>query len=161
MIVSNFTERDHFWMQHAIGLAEKAALQGEVPVGAVLVVDDKMIGEGFNRPISESDPSAHAEVVAVRQAAKQLSNYRLVDSTLYVTLEPCIMCLGTIVHARVKRLVFGAYDAKSGAVVSQFQLLDTNKLNHSVVYAGGLLADQCGAMLSEFFRLRRLEQAVK
>ncbi len=153
--MSEFTERDHFWMQHAIRLAEAAALQEEVPVGAVLVTNDEMLGEGFNRPISESDPSAHAEIVAIRQGAKKISNYRILDSTLYVTLEPCIMCVGAIVHARVKRLVFGAYDAKAGAVGSAFQVLDTNKLNHRVEYAGGLLAHNCGQLLSEFFRARR------
>lgn len=153
--MSEFSERDHFWMQHAIGLAESAALQGEVPVGAVLVANDVMLGEGFNRPIQASDPSAHAEIVALRQGAQQLNNYRLVDSTLYVTLEPCIMCVGAIVHARVKRLVYGAYDSRVGAVSSVFKMLDAEALNHRVTHAGGLMAETCGQMLSDFFRARR------
>lgn len=150
-----FTSQDHYWMQQAFLLAETAKQQGEVPVGAVLVADEKVLGAGFNRPIATCDPSAHAEIVALREGAEARSNYRLINTTLYVTLEPCIMCLGAIVHARVSRLVFGAADQKSGAVVSAFQLLDTTKLNHKVEYAGGLMADACGAILSEFFRARR------
>jgi len=153
--VVEFAERDIFWMQHAIRLAENAALQGEVPVGAVLIAEDKILGEGSNCPIGNCDPTAHAEVIALRQGATNLNNYRLVNSTLYVTLEPCIMCVGAIVHARVKRLVFGAYDAKAGAVNSVFQIVDANKLNHRVEYAGGLLAEQCGLLLSQFFKARR------
>ena len=150
-----FSERDHFWMQHAIQLAETAAKNEEVPVGAVLILDDKIIGEGSNRPIGQCDPSAHAEIVAVREGAKHLNNYRLVNSTLYVTLEPCLMCIGALTHARVKRVVFGAFDPKAGAVESAFQMGTTDKLNHRIEYQGGLLAESCGALLSEFFRARR------
>lgn len=150
-----FSEHDIFWMQHAIHLAEIAAKQEEVPVGAVLVLEDKVIGEGSNRPIGNCDPTAHAEIIALRAGANNLNNYRLVNSTLYVTLEPCIMCVGAIVHARIKRLVFGAFDPKAGAIHSAFQLLDTNKLNHRVEYAGGLLEESCGKILSEFFKARR------
>lgn len=150
-----FTEQDHLWMQQAIQLAEAAALNQEVPVGAVLVLDDKVVSEGSNRPISHCDPSAHAEIVALRAGAKALNNYRLVNSTLYVTLEPCIMCIGAIVHSRVKRVIFGAYDQKSGAVESAFQIGSSDKLNHRVEYQGGLLAERCGMLLSEFFKLRR------
>ncbi len=150
-----FSERDHEWMRHAIQLAEQAAEQAEVPVGAVLVHEDKLIGEGSNRPIKTCDPSAHAEIVALRQGAAHLNNYRLVNSTLYVTLEPCIMCVGAIVHARVKRLVFGAYDPRAGAIESAFQIIDSNKLNHRVTCQGGLLAESCGNLLSQFFQARR------
>lgn len=150
-----FTERDHHWMQYAIQLAEKAAQQEEVPVGAVLVLEDKIIGEGHNKPITNTDPSAHAEIIAVREGAKTIQNYRILNSTLYVTLEPCIMCIGALVHARVKRLVFGAHDPKSGAVESAFEIGKTDKLNHRIECYGGLLAERCGALLSEFFRKKR------
>jgi tRNA(adenine34) deaminase len=150
-----FTLQDHHWMQQALLLAETAAQQGEVPVGAILVADDKILGSGFNCPISTCDPTAHAEIVALRHGAKERNNYRLINTTLYVTLEPCIMCLGAMVHARIARLVFGAADRKSGAVVSALQLLDTTKLNHRVEYAGGLMAEACGSILSEFFQARR------
>ncbi len=150
-----FNEQDHVWMQHAIHLAETAAKNNEVPVGAVLVHDNKVIGEGWNRPIQTCDPSAHAEIIALRHGAHTLKNYRLINSTLYVTLEPCIMCVGAIVHSRVKRVVFGTYDQKSGAVESVFQIGATDKLNHRVSYSGGLLADHCGSLLSHFFQKRR------
>jgi tRNA(adenine34) deaminase len=152
-----FTEQDHHWMQHALTLAATARDRAEVPVGAVLVADNALIGEGFNQPITNCDPTAHAEIIALRAGANTRDNYRLLNTTLYVTLEPCIMCLGAIVHARVQRLVFGAYDAKSGAVVSAFQILDANKLNHQVKYAGGLLSETCGKMLSDFFSARRIK----
>lgn len=154
-----FSERDHHWMQHAISLAKRAKEQAEVPVGAVLIHDDQVIGEGFNSPIRYSDPTAHAEILALRSGASAMNNYRLIHSTLYVTLEPCIMCLGAIVHARVARVVFGAHDPKSGAVMSAFDLGNTNKLNHRVDYVGGLLGDECGKLLSDFFRARRLSVA--
>jgi tRNA(adenine34) deaminase len=150
-----FSAKDEYWMQYAISLAEKAAAQQEVPVGAVLVQDDKMIAEGFNCPIGLHDPTAHAEIVALREGGKQLRNYRLLNSTLYVTLEPCVMCANAMVHARIKRLVFGAQDAKAGGVVSKVQALDLAHLNHRVEYAGGLLAEQCGGLLSRFFQERR------
>ena len=151
----DFSEEDYFWMQHAIHLAEIAKEYQEVPVGAVLILDNKIIGEGSNCPIREKDPTAHAEIIALRVGAKNSGNYRLLDSTLYVTLEPCLMCVGALVHARVKRVVFGAADPKSGAVQSVFQMKEATQFNHRVIYEGGLLANQCGALLSDFFRARR------
>lgn len=150
-----FSERDQYWMQQALHLAKTAATVGEVPVGAVLVLDDMLIGEGANRPIRLSDPTAHAEIIALREGATYLQNYRLIDSTLYVTLEPCLMCIGAIIHARVKRLVYGAMDVKTGAIHSAFQIPESNKLNHWVDCSGGLLAEECGMILSDFFRARR------
>lgn len=145
---------DH-WMQHALSLANTAAKMNEVPVGAVIVLNNEIIGEGFNQPIHHSDPTAHAEIVALRAAANAIGNYRIVDATLYVTLEPCVMCVGAMIHARIKRLVFGAYDPKSGAVNSIFNLLDENKFNHKIEYQGGLLHEACGGILREFFKIRR------
>lgn len=150
-----FSEEDNFWIERAIRLAEEAGRNNEVPVGALLVLENKIIGEGSNRPIAACDPSAHAEIIALRSAAKNIGNYRLNHSTLYVTLEPCIMCVGAIVHARVKRVVFGARDPKSGAVESVFEFGKTDKLNHVVNYEGGLREAECGKLLSDFFRARR------
>lgn len=150
-----FSERDIHWMRHAISLAEKAAHEQEVPVGALLVAEDTLIAEGWNRPIRECDPSAHAEVVTLRKAGQFLKNYRLNNTTLYVTLEPCVMCVGAIVQARIKRVVFGAFDTRMGAVQSAFQLGTTDKLNHRVHYEGGLLAVECAQLLSDFFLARR------
>lgn len=146
---------DIFWMQRAIQLAEEAALLDEVPVGAVVVLGDQIIGEGSNRPIRYQDPSAHAELVALRQAAERVGNYRLLNTTLYVTLEPCMMCAGVMVHARVSRLVYGALDFKSGVIQSKAALLDQPFLNHRVEHTGGVLGEQCGHLLSNFFRKRR------
>lgn len=148
-------ENDVGWMQHAIGLASAAAQHQEVPVGAVLVFENKIIGEGWNCPLSTCDPTAHAEIVALRQGAKEIKNYRLVNTTLYVTLEPCIMCVGAIVHARVQRVVFGAADPKGGAVMSVFQMNTAMQFNYRVIYQGGVLAEHCGKLLSDFFRVRR------
>lgn len=150
-----FSDNDVFWMRHALYLAEAAANLQEVPVGAVLVLDDKAIGEGSNCPIRLCDPTAHAEIIALRQGAQNLKNYRLVNSTLYITLEPCIMCVGAIVHARIKRVVFGATDPKAGAVMSVFPMGAAQQFNHHVGYEGGLLAEQCSKILSDFFRVRR------
>ncbi len=150
-----FTERDHYWMQRAIQLAEQAAQAGEVPIGALLVLNDEVVGEGYNRPIREHDPTAHAEIVALRDAASRIGNYRLLDTTLYVTLEPCMMCAGAMVHARIKKLIYGATDPKAGAVVSKVNLLEQTFLNHRVEHAGGLLSDTCGHLLSQFFKCRR------
>lgn len=150
-----FTQEDMFYMQHAIRLANIAAENQEVPVGAVLVLDNKIMGEGFNHPIQLHDPSAHAEMIALRQGADHIKNYRIVNSTLYVTLEPCIMCVGTIVHARVRRVVYGAPDPKTGAVKSVFHLGTANQFNHRVEYVGGLFAEECGELLRQFFRDRR------
>lgn len=146
--------QDTFWMQKAIELAKKAADHDEVPVGAVLVLDDEIIGEGWNQPISIQDPTAHAEIMALRKGATKLNNYRLLNSTLYVTLEPCVMCVGAMLHARIKRLVFGASDPKTGAVASVFQLLD-QKHNHQIQYEGGVLAKECGDLLKDFFKNKR------
>ncbi len=150
-------ERDQYWMQYALALADKAELAGEIPVGAVLIKDEQVIGEGWNMSICQHDPSAHAEMLAIRQGAIHLQNYRLLDTTLYVTLEPCAMCAGLLVHSRIHRLVFGAYDAKTGAVGSVVNLVQHPALNHQLQVTGGVLAELCGAKLSEFFRQRRLQ----
>ncbi len=142
-------------MQRAIELAHMAEADGEVPVGAVIVHDNAIVGEGYNQPITHTDPTLHAEVVAIRHAAKSIDNYRLLDCDLYVTLEPCPMCLGAMLYARVKRLYFGAYDEKAGAVSSVFQLLDEPRLNHRIEWQGGFEADNCAKMLKDFFHKRR------
>lgn len=146
---------DSNFMHRALTLARRGAGAGEVPVGAVLVKDGQVIGEGYNQPICSHDPTGHAEVIALRAGAAALGNYRLVDTTLYVTLEPCIMCAGAIVHARVARLVYGAADPKAGAAGSVFDVFASGKVNHRVVVEGGVLAEECGAVLTEFFRARR------
>lgn len=143
------------FMREAIAEARKGADLGEVPVGAVLVRDGRVIARGFNQPISSHDPSAHAEMVALRAAAAADGNYRLPDTTLYVTLEPCTMCAGLLVHSRIKRLVYGASEPRSGAVVSRSQVLAQPWMNHRVEVEGGVLAEDCGALLTEFFRLKR------
>ncbi|EXF44158.1 tRNA-adenosine deaminase [Pseudomonas sp. BAY1663] len=142
-------------MREALALAAQGAVLGEVPVGAVLVQDGQVIGRGYNCPISRHDPSAHAEMVAIREAALSVENYRLPGSTLYVTLEPCSMCAGLIVHSRIRRVVYGATEPKAGVVVSRGQFFAQEFLNHRVLVEGGVLAQECGAVLSEFFRLRR------
>lgn len=147
--------RDQAFMQMALELAAQGAALGEVPVGAVLVQGDEVIGSGFNRPITDSDPSAHAEMVAIRAAAQAASNYRLPGSTLYVTLEPCSMCAGLIVHSRVARVVYGALEPKAGIVQSQGQFFTQGFLNHRVLFEGGVLAQECGQILSDFFKARR------
>lgn len=149
------TDRDEYWMQYALDLAVQAEQAGEVPVGAVLVLNDEVVGEGYNRPIGNNDPTAHAEMIALRHAADRVKNYRLPETSLYVTLEPCLMCAGALIHARIKRLVYGAYDKKAGAVVSQAQLLDHSFINHKIEHQGGILADRCSHLLSAFFRARR------
>jgi tRNA(adenine34) deaminase len=146
---------DYHWMGHALALAERAAAEREVPVGAVLVVQGRAIGEGWNRPITSHDPTAHAEIVAIRAAAATLGNYRLTGSTLYVTLEPCLMCAGAMVHARVSRLVFGAPDLKRGAVESTSAAFETPGLNHRLDVTGGVRGDECAQRLQAFFRARR------
>ncbi len=142
-------------MERALGLARHAQAQGEVPVGAVLVLNDEAIGEGWNQPIVAHDPTAHAEIVALRSAAARLKNYRLPDTTLYVTLEPCAMCAGAIVHARVARVVYGAADPQAGAAGSVYDLLQSDTLNHRAVVVGGVLAEICAESLRAFFRERR------
>ncbi|MCC2614971.1 tRNA adenosine(34) deaminase TadA [Aestuariibacter halophilus] len=149
---------DEQWMAHALRLADKAWQEGEVPVGAVLVRDGEVIGEGWNRSIGNHDPSAHAEMMAIRAAGQKLSNYRLVDTTLYVTLEPCPMCAGLLVHSRIARLVFGADDPKTGAAGSVMDIVNDERLNHQVAVTRGVLGEQCGAKLSDFFKWRRQQQ---
>ncbi len=146
---------DERFMREALELAAEGAALGEVPVGAVLVQDGEVIGRGFNCPISTSDPSAHAEMVAIRAAAQAIANYRLPGSTLYVTLEPCAMCAGLIVHSRVQRVVFGASEPRAGMAVSRGQFFDQAFLNHRVRVEGGVLAEECGEVLKAFFKARR------
>ncbi|MSP27439.1 MAG: tRNA adenosine(34) deaminase TadA [Methylococcales bacterium] len=146
---------DEAWMRYAIRLAQRAAARGEVPVGALLIKNNQCIAEGWNDSIANHDPTAHAEVVALRHAGKAVENYRLIDTTLYVTLEPCVMCMGAISHARIKRLVFGAFDPKRGAVCNALSLTDAPFLNHKVDWQGGVLKTECGDLLRDFFRARR------
>ena len=149
---------DEKWMRHALQLARRAEALGEVPVGAVVVLDGNVIGEGWNLPISTHDCTAHAEIMALRNAGKHLNNYRLPNATLYVTIEPCLMCAGAIIHSRVSRLVYGAAESKAGVVQSQLQVLEQPFLNHSVNVSGGVLARECGERLSSFFKARRAEK---
>lgn len=150
------SEHDVEMMRVALDLAARAASAGEVPVGAVVVRDGLILGEGWNRPIGERDPTAHAEIVALREAARHVGNYRLPGTTLYVTLEPCPMCAGAIIHSRVAHVVFGASDPKGGACGSVFDLLPSDaRFNHVTTCTGGVLADACGEILREFFRMRR------
>ncbi|MBI4998705.1 MAG: tRNA adenosine(34) deaminase TadA [Rhodocyclales bacterium] len=146
---------DEGFMQLALGLAREAGAAGEVPVGAVVVLDGEVIGRGFNQPILRHDPTAHAEIMALRDAADRAGNYRLPGATLYVTLEPCVMCTGAIMHARVARVVYGARDPKTGAAGSVVDLYGESRLNHHADIEGGILAEQCGALLSSFFAARR------
>lgn len=150
-----FEMDDEAWMRYALRLAERAEQQGEVPVGAIVVADGRCISEGYNQPIQTHDPTAHAEIIALRRAGQVLQNYRLIGTTLYVTLEPCVMCMGAIAHARVKRLVFGAFDPKRGAVCHALQLSDAPFLNHRIDWQGGVLQQDCADVLTEFFKARR------
>ena len=149
---------DEMYMRHALQLAKKAEAIGEIPVGAVLVRNGEIIAEGYNQAIVLNDPTAHAEVMALRAGGEVCSNYRLVDTTLYVTLEPCVMCSGSMVHARVSRLVYGAKDYKTGAVESVMKLLEHESHNHIVESMGGVLEEECSTMLSAFFKKRRAEK---
>ena len=156
MINAQSDEHTHErWMLRALELAEQAEAKGEVPVGAVLVKDNDAIGEGFNQVITSKDPTAHAEILALRDAALKLGNYRLPESTLYVTVEPCSMCAGAIVHARVKHLVFGAMEPKAGAIVSQSCFLEQGYLNHQTTYEEGVLQKECSQQISDFFKQKR------
>jgi tRNA(adenine34) deaminase len=148
-------ELDRRFMQRALELARAAVDVGEVPVGAVLVKDGEIVAEGSNRPIGLNDPTAHAEIIALREAGRVLANYRLLDTTLYVTLEPCAMCASAMVHARVKRLVYGAVDPRAGAAGSVFNIVDHAALNHRMEVTGGVCAEEAGALLRAFFELRR------
>lgn len=143
------------WMQEALLEAQKAASEGEVPVGAVLLLNEKIIARGHNSPIRLNDPTAHAEIVALRQAARFNMNYRLPGSILVVTIEPCIMCVGALIHARVDEVIYGAADPKAGALVSRFQYADWPPLNHTFRVSSGVLEDKCGNLMKEFFASRR------
>ncbi|CAM3735031.1 tRNA adenosine(34) deaminase TadA [Pseudoalteromonas maricaloris] len=148
---------DQYWMKVALAFADKAEAENEIPVGAVVVKDGEMIAAGWNRSITCHDPSAHAEMMAIREAGKVVENYRLIDCTLYVTLEPCPMCAGLLVHSRLSRVVFGASDAKTGAAGSIMNLLQHEKLNHQLEVTSGVLSEVCGEKLSAFFKRRRQE----
>jgi tRNA(adenine34) deaminase len=150
--------QDEQFMREALSLAQQAAELGEVPVGAIVVKDGVIVGRGSNAPIGSHDPSAHAEILALRDAAKNIGNYRLVDCSLYVTLEPCAMCAGAIQHARIGQLVFGAKDPKTGACGSVVNLMAEDKLNHHTGVAAGILENECGQLLSDFFKQRRLSK---
>lgn len=155
----NFLQsQDEHWMRHALLLARRAWLEGEIPVGAVLVRQGRIVGEGWNRPVQRHDPTAHAEILALREGGAQLGNYRLLETTLYVTLEPCAMCAGAMVHARIARLVFGAWDKKTGAAGSLLDVPGHPGMNHRMAVTGGVLAQSCGALLSDFFRQRRAQK---
>lgn len=149
---------DDDYMRQALELASRAQAAGEVPVGAVVVKDGEIVGRGFNAPITHHDPSAHAEMMALRDAALRLGNYRLVGCELFVTLEPCLMCAGAMMHARIARLVFGASDLKTGACGSVLNVFAEPRLNHHASVRGGVLAEECGSLLSNFFALRRAQQ---
>ena len=156
------SEFDEKMMRYALNLADKAEALGEIPVGAVLVDDSgNIIGEGWNLSIVQSDPTAHAEIIALRDGAKHLQNYRLLNTTLYVTLEPCTMCAGAILHSRIKRLVFGASDYKTGAVGSRFHFFDDYKMNHTLEITSGVLVEECSQKLSVFFQKRREEKKIE
>jgi tRNA(adenine34) deaminase len=148
-------EADEAWMRHALTLAKKAEEFGEVPVGAVVVMNNTLVSEAYNQPIATHDATAHAEILALRRAGQGQQNYRLPGATLYVTLEPCAMCAGAMIHARIERLVFAAVDPKTGAVGSLFNLLNDQRLNHNVIVQGGLLSDHAAMQLRAFFKRRR------
>ncbi|MFQ1006463.1 tRNA adenosine(34) deaminase TadA [Gilliamella sp. CG22] len=150
---------DKYWMQYALTLAKRAESLGEIPVGAVIIDENsQVIGEGFNQSILTHNPTAHAEMLAIEQAGKCINNYRLINTTLFVTLEPCTMCAGAIIHSRIKRVVFGASDYKTGAAGSFINILAYQGINHIAQVQGGVLADECSLLLSQFFKKRRLEK---
>ena len=149
------TSTDELWMEEAIRAAQRALEMDEVPVGALVVCDGKVVGRGWNRNLADSDPTAHAEIIALREAGKNVGNHRLGDCELFVTIEPCAMCAGAMVHARLKRLVYGADDPKAGAVGSVLQVLNHPGLNHRMEVRGGVLGGKCAELLQEFFRSRR------
>jgi tRNA(adenine34) deaminase len=146
---------DEYWMEKAIELAHKAEAAGEVPVGAILVKGNKVIAEGWNQPITSHDATSHAEIIAMRAAGKKLNNYRLIDTTMYVTLEPCSMCVGAMIHARVSKVVYGASELRTGALGGAFNLLDANQHNHIFTVESGVLAEESKALLQNFFQSRR------
>ena len=149
---------DEDFMRAALELAREAEQAGEVPVGAVVVLDGVIVGRGSNAPIGRHDPSAHAEMLALRDAAQNIGNYRLVGCELFVTLEPCLMCVGAMFHARIARVIYGASDPKTGAAGSVLNLFEEQRLNHHAAVLGGVLADECGSILSQFFAARRAQQ---
>jgi tRNA(adenine34) deaminase len=151
----DYQANDEYWMRQALMYADRTAALGEVPVGAVLVCENRLLAGSGNIPISSNDPTAHAEILVLRAAAKKAGNYRLPGTTLYVTLEPCVMCMGAIIHARIQRLVFGAHDPKTGAAASVYQIGSDRLLNHSLQITGGVLADNSANMLKDFFAARR------
>jgi tRNA(adenine34) deaminase len=155
------TQVDQQWMLQALLLADRAAELGEVPVGALVVLEGEIIGRGWNQPITRHDPTAHAEIMALRDAAAQVGNYRVVNADLYVTLEPCSMCAGAMVHGRIKRVIFGAYEPKAGVIVSRQYFLQQGWLNHHVEYAEGVMADLCGDKISQFFKMRREQKRLE
>ena len=148
-------QKDIIYMHHAIKYAKLGMSLNEVPVGAIIVLNNEIISAGYNQPINANNPIAHAEIIALQIAAKFLNNYRLSGTTLYVTLEPCIMCIGAMINARIKRLVFDAFNLKNGKVTSSFQIWDKQKLNHTIQYNGGVLSEECGKLLSIFFQKKR------
>jgi len=149
---------DESWMEEALRCAQRALQSNEVPVGAVVVLENKIIGRGWNRNLTDSDPTAHAEIIALREAAARIGNHRLLNCELFSTIEPCAMCAGAMIHARIKRLVYGADDPKAGAVHSVLQVLNHPRLNHQIEVRSGVLGNRCAELLQEFFRLRRSEQ---
>ena len=152
------TKSDQFWMSTAIELAKQAGERGEIPVGAVLILDDKIIGRGRNQSIELNDPTAHAEIQALREAGSKIGNYRLRGSKIYVTIEPCTMCFGALVHARIEKLVFGAKEPKSGALASASEVSRQNSFNHRFNVLDGILEDECSQLMTNFFQARRTEQ---
>jgi tRNA(adenine34) deaminase len=153
--MSSLTISDEHWMRHALTLANKSAESGEVPVGAVLVKEGQLLSEGWNQPIMNNDPTAHAEIMAIRNAALLVKNYRLPETTLYITIEPCSMCAGAIVHARIARVVFGASEPRAGAAGSVINLLQNKQFNHQTEVTSDVLSDECGQVLKDFFAMRR------
>jgi len=153
---STADQRDVFWMNKALALAERSRAMDEVPVGAVLVLDDQLVGQGWNQPITRRDPTAHAEIEALRNAAIKLGNYRLVGTTLYVTIEPCTMCAGALTHARISRLVYGAREPRAGAIVSSQNVLENPGLNHRIEISEGVCKQACSEIVSRFFHHKRL-----
>lgn len=155
VLIGESSDNDELWMQEALRAAQRALEIGEVPVGAVVVHDGKIVGRGFNRNLADSDPTAHAEVVALREAGSALGNHRMADCAMFVTIEPCAMCAGAMVHARIRTLVYGAEDPKAGAVHSAMHVLNHPALNHKIEVRRGILAGQCAELLQQFFRSRR------
>ena len=150
--------RSHeYWMSQALTLADRASLEDEVPIGAVIVLDDELIAEGWNQTIGSNDPTAHAEIVAIRRAAERLENYRLVNTRLYVTIEPCTMCAGALVHSRIAMLIYGAKEPRAGAIDSSMRVLANPNLNHQPEVLGGICADEAGDKMSRFFKARRVK----